>query len=69
LRPEVRILRIVGILGFLLGVQVIEVAEEHVEAVHRWQEFVAVAEMVLAELPSRVALRLEQLGNGRVLLR
>jgi hypothetical protein len=48
---------------------VIEVAEEHVEAVYGRQEFVAVAEMVLAELSGRVALWLEQLGNGRVFLR
>src|SRR6478735_8603566 len=66
---EIWALRIVGILGLLLGVEVIEVAEERVEAVHGRQELVAVAEMVLAELAGRVALRLEQLGNRRVLLR
>ena len=69
LRLEIRALRIVGILGFLLRVEVIEVAEERVEAVHRRQELVAVAEMVLAELSGRVALRLEQIGDGRILLR
>ena len=69
LRLEGGILRIVGVLRLVLGVQVIEVAEELVEAVHRRQEFVAVAEMVLAELPGRIALRLEQIGDGRVLLR
>ena len=53
--------------GLVLGIQVIKVAEELVEAVHRGQEFVAVAEMVLAELPGRIALRLQQLGNGRIL--
>jgi hypothetical protein len=37
--------------------------------VHGRQELVAVAEMVLAELSGCVALRLEQLGNGRVLVR
>ena len=56
-------------LGLILGVQVVEVAEELVEAVNGRQEFVAIAEMVLAELSGGVALRLEQLGNGRVLLR
>ena len=56
-------------LRLVFGIQVIEVAEELVEAVHRGQEFVAVAEMVLAELPGRVALRLEQFGNGRILWR
>ena len=69
LRLEIRALRIVRILGLLLGVQVIEVAEEHVEAVHGRQEFVAVAEMVLAELSGRIALRLEQFGNGRIFFR
>jgi hypothetical protein len=55
--------------GLVLRVQVIEVAEELVEAVHRGQEFVAVPEMVLAELPADIALRLEQFGNRRVLVR
>ena len=65
---ELRILGIVGQLRFFLGVQVIEVAEELVEAVHGRQVFVAVAEMVLAELAGGVAERLEQLGDGRVFL-
>jgi hypothetical protein len=69
LRSESRILGIVRVLGLILGVEVIEVAEEHVEAVHGRQELVAVAEMVLAELSGHVSLRLEQLGNRRVLLR
>jgi hypothetical protein len=37
--------------------------------VNRRQELVAVAEMVLAELPGRIAERLEQLGERRVLVR
>ena len=65
---ERRVLRIVRVLGLLLGVQVVEVAEELVEAVHGRQELVAVTEMVLAELAGGVAERLEQLGEGRVLL-
>ena len=56
-------------LRLILGIQVIEIAEELVEAVHRRQEFVAVAEMVLAELAGRIALRLEQVGDRRILLR
>ena len=64
---ELGVLRIVGVLGLLLGVQVVEVAEELVEAVDRGQELVPVAEMVLAELAGDVAQRLEQLGDGRVL--
>ncbi|MNP03154.1 hypothetical protein D3C76_950290 [compost metagenome] len=64
---EVRIiLRPVGALRLLLGVQVVEVAEELVEAVIGRQEFVAVAQVVLAELTGRVALRLERLGDGDV---
>ena len=54
-------------LRLLLGVEVVEVAEELVEAVHGRQELVHVAEVVLAELPGRVAERLEQLGDRRVL--
>ena len=63
---ERRILRIVGQLRLFLGVQVIEVAEELVEAVHGRQVFVAVAEVVLAELAGGVAERLQQFGDGRV---
>ena len=65
---ELRALRVVGILRFFLGVQVVEVAEELVEAVRRGQHLVAVAQVVLAELPGDVALRLEQRGDGRVFL-
>ena len=57
------LLRVVGVLRLLLGVEVVEIAEELVEAVDRRQELVAVAEMVLAELAGRVALRLEQFGE------
>ena len=65
---ERRVLGIVGQLRLFLGVQVIEVAEELVEAVHGRQVFVAVAEVVLAELAGGVAERLEQLGDRRVFL-
>ena len=54
-------------LRLLLGVQVVEVAEELVEAVRRRQVLVAVAEVVLPELARRVAERLQQLGDRRVL--
>ena len=63
---ECRVLRIVRIFGFFLGIQVIEIAEELVEAVHRRQEFVLVAQMVLAELAGGVAQRLQQFRDGRV---
>ena len=69
---EVRILRrlrIVRVFGLFLGVEVIEVAEELVEAVHGRQELVAVAEVVLAELAGHVALGFEQFGERRVLVR
>ncbi len=68
LRLELGVLRIVGMLRLVLGVEVVEVAEELVEPVDRRQELVAVAEVVLAELAGRVALRLEQVGERRVLL-
>ena len=59
---------IVGQFRLFLGIQVIEIAEEFVEAMHGRQEFVAVAQVVLAELAGGVAERLEQLGDGRVFL-
>ena len=66
---ELRVLRIVGVLGLVFGIQVVEIAEELIEAVNRRQKLVAVAEMVLAELSGHIALRLEQFGKRRVLLR
>src|SRR5262249_14829446 len=71
-RPKIcaerRVLRIVLVLGLLLGVEVIKIAEELVETVHCRQEFVAVAEMILAELAGGITLRLEQFGDGRILI-
>ena len=64
---ELLVGRIVGLLGLLLGVEVVEVAEELVEPVRRRQELVAVAEVVLAELAGRVPLRLERGRDRRVL--
>ena len=57
--------RIVAVRGILHRVQVIEVAEELVEPMHRGEEFVEVAQMVLAELPGGVAHGLERRGNRR----
>ena len=65
---ELGILRVIGQFGFFLGVQVIEIAEEFVEAVHGREKFVAIAEVVLSELAGRVAERLEQFGDGRIFL-
>ena len=59
--------RVVRILGLLLGVQVVEVSEELVEAVDGREELVAVAEVVLPELPGRVAVVLQELGDGGIL--
>src|SRR3954470_3265541 len=61
---ECRVLRVVRLLRFLLGVQMIEVAEEFVEPVHGRQVFVLVSQMVLAKLARSVAEWLEQLGDG-----
>src|SRR5581483_9927766 len=63
---EARNLGIVGQLRLLLGVEVVEIAEELVEAVDCGQELVAIAQVVLAELARGVAERLEQLGDGGV---
>ena len=54
-------------LGFLLGVEVVEIAEELVKAVVRRQHLVQVAQMILAVLRGHVALVLQQPGDGRVL--
>ena len=67
-RKECRVFRVVRQFRFFLGVQVVEVAVELVEAVHSGKELVAVAKMVLAELSGCIAERLEQLGNRRVFL-
>jgi hypothetical protein len=60
--------RVVELLGLFLGVEVIEVAVELVEPVHGRQELVAVAQVVLAELPGRIAKGFEDLGQRRVFL-
>ena len=64
---EVRVVGIVLVLRLLLGVQVVEVPEELVESVGGRQVLVAVAEVVLAELPAAIAERLEQRGDRGVL--
>jgi len=65
---QFRIFEIVLVLRFLLGVEVIEITEELVETMVCWQMFVAVTEMVLAELASGIAVHLEQAGNAWVFL-
>jgi hypothetical protein len=66
-RAKFGILGIIRVLRLLLGIEVVEVAEELVEAVYGRQMLVAIAEMILAELAGGVALRLEQLGECRIL--
>jgi hypothetical protein len=66
LLPELGVLRVVGVLRLLLRVQVVEVAEELVEAVAGRQELVLVAQVVLPELPGGIAERLHDLGDGRI---
>ena len=58
--------RIVAQLRFLLGIQVVEVAEELVEAVHRRQVLVLVAEVVFAELASGITERLKKIGDAGI---
>src|SRR6516165_3584541 len=46
----------------------IEVPEELIETVNRGEEFVAVAQVVLAELARSIAERLQQVGDRRIFL-
>ena len=64
---ELRVLRIVRMLGLLLGVEVVKIAEKLVKAVVGRQHLVQVAQMILAVLRGHVALVLQQPGDGRVL--
>ena len=69
-RPELlevfRIFRIVGQLRLLLGIEMIEIAEELIEAIDGRQRLVAVADMVLAELPGGVAEIFHDAADGGV---
>ena len=64
--PELGVARIEAVFRIFFGVEVIEIAEELVEAVVGRQELVLVAEMVLAELAGAVAERLQEFGKRRV---
>ena len=64
-----QLLRIAGMRRVFHRVEVIEVAEELVEAMHRRQELVLVAEVVLAELAGGVTHDFERGGNGHGLRR
>src|SRR5215831_2556826 len=60
------VLWIIRKLRLFLGVQVVKIAIELIEAMHRRQELVAVTKMIFAKLSRRVAERLEQSSNRRV---
>ena len=55
-------------LRLFLGVQVIQIAEELVEAMNGGQKLVLVSQVVLAELAGGVAMILEQFGDRRIFL-
>jgi hypothetical protein len=57
--PELRVLGVIAQLRLLLGVEMVEVAEEFIETVDGRQVLVAVAQMILAELTGGVAEGLE----------
>src|SRR5258708_36710976 len=59
-----QVLRIVGMRRIFHRIEVIQVAEELVEAMHRRQKLVLVAKVVLAELPSGVAHSFQRGGDG-----
>ena len=61
--------RVVAMSRIFHRVEVIEIAEELIEAMQRWQEFVEVAEMVFAELSRSIAHGLERCGDSRRLRR
>ena len=63
LRAEAGVLRIVGIFRLLFGIEVIEVAEEFVEAVHGRQMLVAISQVVLAELAGSIAERFHNIRD------
>ncbi len=60
--------RIIPVFGFLFGIQVIQVSEKFVETVVGRQMLVTVTEMVLAELPGRIAERFHHRGDGDIRL-
>ena len=66
--PELWIFRIVVALRLLFGIEVVEVAKELIEAVIGGQMLVAIAEVVLAKLAACIAKRLEQFGDGGLVL-
>ena len=56
-----------GSSGSSSAFQVIEVAKELIESMHRGEILVAVAEVIFAKLSGGIAKRLQHLRNGRIL--
>src|SRR4051812_35652921 len=52
---ECRVLRIVRVLWLFLGIEVVKIAEELVEPMHRWETLVLVPEVIFAKLPGGIA--------------
>jgi len=69
LLPEIGVFRVVTIFGLFFGVEVIEIAEEFLETVHRRQMFVAVADVILTELSSGISEVLHKIRDTGVLRR
>ncbi len=65
---ELRRFRILRIVGLFHRVEMVKDTIELVEAMHRGQILVAIAKMIFADLRRGVAVRLEKLGDGRVLV-
>lgn len=63
---ELGVLRVVGVFRFVRGIEMVEGAEELVEAMRCRQVLVEVSQMVLAELAGHVAVWLEQVGKCRI---
>ena len=59
---------IIDVLRFLQRVQVVEDTGVLIKTVHRRQVLVAVTEVVFAELRGGIAVVLQQLGDGRILM-
>lgn len=63
---EFRVPRILRVVGFLQRVEVVEDPVEFIEAMNRGQVFVAIPEMVLADLRRRIPERLEEIRDRRI---
>jgi hypothetical protein len=63
---ELRILWVVRVFRLLFGIQVVEVAEELIEAVVGGQKLVLITQMVLPKLPGCITERLEKFRDARV---